>query len=168
MIRPIVRRRLTAAGAGLLLITGGSRSFGAAAAPAAQAGATFEACSLLTKAEVDAGTKLVAAAAVKGQTANMRSCTFGNPKDATSPILVLNVLVTASSADAKKAHAIAKSNAADVAPVAGLGDEAYFDKYLHTLRVVKGRYAVDLVLDSSAGGVTEAKALAAKALPRLP
>lgn len=44
----------------------------------------------------------------------------------------LNVLVAANAADAKKALAIAKSNAADAQPVAGLGEEAYWDKYLRT------------------------------------
>ena len=80
----------------------------------------------------------------------------------------LNVLVAANAADAKKALAIAKSNAADAQPVAGLGEEAYWDKYLRTLRIVRGRYQLDLVLDSDAGGLDAAKALAAKALSRLP
>jgi hypothetical protein len=61
-----------------------------------------------------------------------------------------------------------ESNAADVQPVATLGEEAYWDKYLRALRIVKGRYELDLELDAEAGGLDAAKALAVKALSRLP
>jgi hypothetical protein len=139
------------------------------AGPAPQAGVgTLDACSLLTRAEVQTATKKPVLAPAKSQIANMASCGFGDPKDATSKVVDLNVLVAANAADARRALAIAKSNAADVQPVAGLGDEGYWDKYLRTLRVVKGRYQLDLVLDSEAGGLETAKALAGKALARLP
>lgn len=131
-------------------------------------GGTLDACSLLTRAEVQTATKKPVLAPAKGQVANMASCGFGDPKDATSKVVDLNVLVAPNAADARRALAIAKSNAADVQPVAGLGDESYWDKYLRTLRVVKGRYQLDLVLDSEAGGLETAKALAGKALARLP
>jgi len=128
----------------------------------------LDACSLLTGADVQAATKRPVRPPAKSATANLATCTFDDPKDPTSKVVILNVLVAANAADAKKALAIAKSNAADVQPVAGLGEDAYWDKYLRTLRIVKGRYELDLVLDSEAGGVDAAKALAAKALSRLP
>ena len=134
-----------------------------------QAGvASFDACSLLTGADVQAATKRPVRPPVKSVIANLATCTFDDPKDPTSKVLNLNVLISANGADAKKALAIAKSNAADVQPVAGLGEDAYWDKYLRTLRIVKGRYELDLVMDSEAGGLDAARALAAKALSRLP
>jgi hypothetical protein len=140
-----------------------------ASAPPPQAGAgNLDACSLLTRAEVQTATKKSVLTPAKSQVANMASCGFGEPKDATSKVVDLNVVVAANAADARRALSIAKSNAADVQPVSGLGDEAYWDKFLRTLRVAKGRYQLDFVLDSDAGGVETAKTLAAKALSRLP
>src|SRR4029077_4289608 len=104
----------------------------------------------------------------KSVIANLATCTFDDPKDPTSKVLSRSVLIAANGADAKNPLAIAKSNAADVHPVAGLGEDAYWDKYLRTLRIVKGRYELDLVMDSEAGGLDAARALAAKALSRLP
>jgi hypothetical protein len=131
-------------------------------------GGSLDACSLLTGPDVQAATKRAVRPPAKSATANLATCTFDDPKDPTSKVLKLDVLVSANAADAKKALAIAKSNAADVQPVAGLGDDAYWDKYLRALRVVKGRYQLDLELDSEAGGLDAAKALAVKALSRLP
>jgi hypothetical protein len=144
-----------------------SRVAGASLPPQAGAG-SLDACSLLTAAEVQTVTKKPVLAPAKSQVANLASCAFGNPKNATSKVVDLNVLVATNAGDARKALSIAKSNAADVLPVPGLGDEAYWDKFLRTLRVAKGRYQLDLVLDSDAGGLDAAKTLAAKALPRLP
>ena len=129
---------------------------------------SFDACSLLTGADVQAATKRPVRPPAKSVIANLATCTFDDPKDPTSKVLNLNVLISVNGADAKKALAIAKSNAADVQPVAGLGEDAYWDKYLRTLRIVKGRYELDLVMDSEAGGLDAARALAAKALSRLP
>lgn len=139
------------------------------ALPPAQANAgNLDACSLLTRAEVQTATKKPVLAPAKSQVANVASCGFGDPKDATSKVVDLSVLVAANAVDARRALSIAKSNAADVQPITGLGDEAYWDKFLRTLRVAKGRYQLDLVLDSEAGGVETAKTLAAKVLSRLP
>ena len=147
--------------------TASGRSAAATGLVQAAAG-SLDACSLLTAADVQAGTKRPVRPPAKSATANLATCAFGDPKDPTSDVLNLNVLVAANAADAKKALAIAKSNAADVQPVAGLGEDAYWDKYLRTLRIVKGRYQLDVVLDSQAGGLDVAKTLAAKVLSRLP
>jgi hypothetical protein len=168
--RLITRRSMTAASvAYLLLIVATTRPALGGSAGLMQAGVGgVDACSLLTGADVQAATKRPVRPPAKSVTANLATCTFDDPKDPTSKVVNLNVLVSANAADAKKALAIAKSNAADVQPVAGLGEDAYWDKYLRTLRIVKGRYELDLVLDSEAGGLDAAKALAAKALARLP
>ena len=168
--RPITRRSMTAASlAYLLVIIATTRTAFGGSAGSMQAGVgSFDACSLLTGADVQAATKRPVRPPAKSVIANLATCTFDDPKDPTSKVLNLNVLISANGADAKKALAIAKSNAADVQPVAGLGEDAYWDKYLRTLRIVKGRYELDLVMDSEAGGLDAARALAAKALSRLP
>jgi hypothetical protein len=168
--RPITRRSMTAASlAYLLVIVATTRTAFGGSAGLMQAGVgSFDACSLLTGADVQAATKRPVRPPAKSVVANLATCTFDDPKDPTSKVLNLNVLISANGADAKKALAIAKSNAADVQPVAGLGEDAYWDKYLRTLRIVKGRYELDLVMDSEAGGLDAARALAAKALSRLP
>jgi hypothetical protein len=168
--RLITRRSMTAASvAYLLVIVATTRTAFGGSAGSMQAGVgSLDACSLLTGTEVQAATKRPARPPAKSVTANLATCTFDDPKDPTSKVVKLNVLVAANAADAKKVLAIAKSNAADVQSVAGLGDDAYWDKYLRALQIVKGRYQLDLVLDSEAGGLDAAKALAAKALSRLP
>jgi hypothetical protein len=173
MPNAIDRRNSTAALIACFLVTLATHAMTssrvASASLPSQAGAgSLDACSLLTAAEVQTATKKPVLVPAKSQVANLASCGFGDPKDVTSKVVDLNVLVATNAADARKALSIAKSNAADVLPVAGLGDEAYWDKFLRTLRVAKGRYQLDLVLDSAAGGLEAAKTLAAKALPRLP
>jgi NAD(P)H-hydrate repair Nnr-like enzyme with NAD(P)H-hydrate dehydratase domain len=168
--RLITRGKMTAASVAYLLVivaTTGTAFGGSAGSMQAGVG-SVDACSLLTAADVQAATKRPVRPPAKSVVANLATCTFDDPKDPTSQVVNLNVLVSANAADAKKALAIAKSNAADVQSVAGLGEDAYWDKYLRALRIVKGRYELDLVLDSEAGGLDAAKALAAKALSRLP
>ena len=156
----------------LVLIVASTRAASGGSADAVgavQAGVgSLDACSLLTGADVQAATKRPVRPPAKSVTANVATCAFGDPKDPTSEVVNLSVLVAANAADAKKALAIAKANAADVQPVAGFGEDAYWDKYLRTLRIVKGRYQLDIVLESQAGGLDVAKTLAAKALSRLP
>ena len=152
----------------LVIVATTATSFGGSAGSTQGGGGSLDACSLLTAADVQVAAKRPVRPPAKSAVANLMTCTFDDPKDPTTQVVNLNVLVAANAADAKKALAIAKSNAADVQPVAGLGEEAYWDKYLRTLRIVRGRYQLDLVLDSDAGGLEAAKALAAKALSRLP
>ena len=152
----------------LFIVATTQTAFGGSAGSMQARGGTLDVCSLLTAVEVQGATKRPVRPPAKSAVANLMTCTFDDPEDPTTQVVNLNVLVAANAADAKKALAIAKSNAADVQPVAGLGEEAYWDKYLRTLRVVRGRYQLDLVLDSEGGGLDAAKALAAKALSRLP
>jgi hypothetical protein len=166
--RPITRRSMTVASlAYLLVIVATTRTAFGGSAGLMQAGVgSFDACSLLTGADVQAATKRPVRPPQERyrESGDVRSMI----RRIRLKVLNLNVLISANGADAKKALAIAKSNAADVQQVAGLGEDAYWDKYLRTLRIVKGRYEVDLVMDSEAGGLDAARALAAKALSRLP
>jgi hypothetical protein len=166
--RLILRRSMTAVAYMLVIVATTQTAFGASAGSMQAGVGSLDACSLLTGADVQAATKRPVRPPAKSVTANLATCTFDDPKDPTSKVVNLSVLVAANAADAKKALAIAKSNAADVQPVASLGEDAYWDKYLRALRIVKGRYELDLVLDSEAGGLDAARALAAKALARLP
>jgi hypothetical protein len=170
--RLTTRRSMTAASVAYLLVivaTAPTTAFGASAGSMQAGGVgSLDACSLLTSADVQAATKRPVRPPAKSVIANLATCTFDDPKDPTSKVVNLSVLVSANAGDAKKAMVIAKSNAADVQPIAGLGEDAYWDRYLRALRIVKGRYELDLVLDSEAGGLDAARALAAKALSRLP
>ena len=135
--------------------------------PAAHAMQGLDACTLITKAEVDAATKHVVAPGAKETVANLSTCGFADPKLPVLKPVSLSVLATPTAADAKKAYEIAKSNAASVEAVAGVGEQAYWDKYLHTLRTTKGKYQVDLTVDGDFGGLVAAKLLLVKALTRL-
>jgi hypothetical protein len=55
-----------------------------------------------------------------------------------------------------------------VQPVAGLGDEAFWDGVLRTLRLVKGNVGVDVTIGSELGGLKTARTLAEKALAKFP
>ena len=102
----------------LMVIVATTRtSFGGPAGSMQAGTASLDACSLLTAVDVQAATKRPVRPPAKSATANLATCTFDDPKDPTSKVLNLNVLVSANAADAKKALAIAKSNAADVQPV---------------------------------------------------
>lgn len=72
-------------------------------------------------------------------------------------------------AKAKETYETNKKNAADAQPVAGIGEDAYWDKLVTTISVLRGRYEVKVYIKSDElGGVNVAKALAAKVLERLP
>jgi hypothetical protein len=138
------------------------------AGAASQGSSTLDPCALITKAEVEAATKMTVVAGVKSQVANLATCEFADPRTPATMLATLNVLVGTKPADATGAFEIAKSNAASVDAVAGVGERAYWDKYLRTLRATKGRYQIDLTLDSSAGGLDAAKTIVTKAASRLP
>jgi hypothetical protein len=142
-----------------------------AAAPAA---GQVKACALLTKAEVEAAIGRQVTAPLEEQVAQLSGCRFGDPE---APVMngrplfahvSVSALTFASPAAADDVFELGRRNAAAVQTVAGLGDEAFWDDILHTLWVRKGRYELELEVAKDLGGVTAAKALAAKALARLP
>jgi hypothetical protein len=103
------------------------------------------------------------------------SCVYGDSEDPAArmgaigtPALNLNVYVGATPEAAQGVLEIARTNAASVEPVVGLGDAAYWDKILRSLRVTRGPYQLDLTVASNAGGLEAVKTLAQHAVARLP
>jgi hypothetical protein len=140
---------------------------------AAPASAQTKACTLLTKAEVEAAIGRKVTAPLEEQLPQLSGCRFGDPD---APLMngrplfahfTVNVLTFDSPAAADQVFEMGKRNAAAAQAVTGLGDEAFWDDILHTLWVRKGKYELELDVPKDSGGVTAAKALAAKALARL-
>jgi hypothetical protein len=110
----------------------------------------------------------------KSDVAELSSCTYGNPQ---APVLngqPTDVLVTIAifngerPGQARETQEIARKNAAEVQPVSGVGDQAYWDGILRTLSVVKGNRGVDVNIASDLGGLKTARAIAEKILAKLP
>lgn len=155
-----------------------ARPAGASGQPA---GGLLDPCSLLTKAEVEAGVGRPVLAPQKEEAANLVICSYGDP---TAPVLqgrplsqILSISVFVGSdaqyhagavAQARDAFELGRKNAASVQPVHGLGDDAYWDQVFRTLNVLKGKYEVEVTVASDVGGIEVARALAAKVLPKLP
>jgi len=83
-------------------------------------------------------------------------------------LVTLGVFTGAQQSQAKGAFDIAKKNAADVDTVSGIGDEAFWDKYVRSLRVVKGNHLVDVSVGADLGDLKTARAIAERALAKLP
>lgn len=148
---------------------------------AAQPKAAFvpvDACTILTKAEVEGLVGRPALAGVKEQAANLVTCSYGDP-DApkiggrpASQVLTLAVFTGQEGAyaagpvaQAKDAYETARRGAASSKPVAGFGESAFWDETFKTLSGLKGRHVLSVETD---GGVETAKKVMAKALARLP
>lgn len=134
----------------------------------------IDACALLTQAEIQA---LIGRSAMKGQksdVAELSSCTYGNPQapvlngQPTDVLVKIAVFNGERPGQAKDAHEIARKNAAEVQPVTGLGEQAYWDGILRTLSVVKGNRGVGVNVGSDLGGLKTARAIAEKVLAKLP
>ena len=145
----------------------------ASASPATEStktDAAFNACALISKAEVEAA---VGAAVLDGepeQLANLSTCSYKDPASPIFTVAGLSVLVTSSDSDAQEVFDLAKRNAADVKEVDGLGDSAYWDGVLGTLQVVQGEYelSVDVASDEGTDQLSAAEDIARTALSRLP
>src|SRR5262245_60079394 len=91
----------------LVIVATARAASGGSTGAAKQTGAgSLDACSLLSAADVQASTKQPVRQPAKSVTANLATCAFGDPKDPTSEVVKLNVLVAANAADAKQALAI--------------------------------------------------------------
>jgi len=175
---------------GLLLTAGcGSSDSGTESAepasPAAekQPAAPFvpvDACSLLTKSEVEALAGKPVMEPRKETLANLVTCSYGDPDApqidgrAISQIVTIAVFTGQEGAyyagpvaQAKDAYEMGRKNAASDEPVSGLGEGAYWDKLLRTLNAYKGKYWVSATVEA-AGGIELAKKLTSQALDRLP
>jgi hypothetical protein len=157
----------------------------AAPAPGAekQAAAPFvpvDACSLLSKMEVEAVAGKPVMEPQKEEAANLVTCSFGDPDSpqvngrATYQVVSIAVFTgeegayyAGPAAQAKDTYEIGRKNAASDEPVNDLGEGAYWDKLLRTLNVFKGKYYVSTSVGADAG-LEQAKKLTIQALGRLP
>jgi hypothetical protein len=139
--------------------------------PATQAAPEqLDACSLLTKAEVEAAVGRAVKNPVGDTTANVFGCNYGDPRDPAGldKVVAVGVLAGNDAAAARQVLETARSNAAHAEPVAGLGDMAFWDDAPRFLQVAKGRYELSLYLSHDAGGRDTARKLAGLLLARLP
>jgi len=134
----------------------------------------LDVCSLVSRADVEAATARAAREPQRENAANLYTCTYG---DATQPLLggksidplaSVAVFVGDTPAAAKWVLDLARTNAASVQPVTGIGPDAFWDDPTRIVRTIKGRYMVDIGVAADAGGLAAAKALAMKVLAKLP
>jgi hypothetical protein len=141
----------------------------------------LDACTLLTKAEVEALAGKPVMDGRKEEAGPLVACIFGDPTAPkvggrpVSQVLTLSVMTgqegayyAGATAQVKDAHEMARKNAAAAETVAGFGDAAYWDKILRKLSFVKGKYLVDVNVQSGDDRLALAKAVATKALEKLP
>lgn len=158
-----------------------------ASSPAGKASAStapfvpLDACSLLTRADVEAIAGKTVLDGRKEEVANLVSCSFGDPSApqvggrSLGQVLTLSVMTgqegtyyAGAVAQAKDAYLTARKNAGSVEAISGLGEDAYWDNVLHKLSFVKGRYLVDVDVESEGDSRKVARAAATKTLERLP
>jgi hypothetical protein len=149
----------------------------AAAAPAITAQSQpvpLDACSLMSRADVEAATARSAREPQRDNAANLYTCTYGDAKQplvngkSIDPLASVGVFVGDTPAAAKWVLDLARKNAASVQPVTGIGPDAFWDDATRGVRTVKGRYMVDVDIAADAGGLAAAKALTMKVLAKLP
>jgi len=152
----------------------GQRASSASApAKATSPAAIVDTCGLFTQAEVEAMLRRPVLAGEKDQAATLTTCSYGNPATPvvngkpTDVLLVLSVLTDELPNQSKGVFEIAKSNAAEVQMVSGLGEQAFWDNVVRVLRVVKGNHLVEASLGSNLGGLDTARAIMEKMLAKL-
>ncbi len=136
------------------------------------------ACSLFTKAEIEAATGRPVRDPAEEALANLSTCSFGDPK---SPLvagrsLTKTVALSVVSGDdgyfegpvAQTAalYEMAAKNAGEIQEVSGLGDKAHWAS--STLRVLRGAYMVEVEVDAGDSSRKIAEQLARTAIDRLP
>jgi hypothetical protein len=139
-----------------------------------------DACSLLTRADVEALANKPAEDPRKETLANLVTCTYGDPKAPKAGTRRLSNVASVAvftgqegayyagpAAQAKDAYETARKNAASNEAVSGLGESAWWDKTFRTLSVYTKKYFVSVTVDDDAG-LEGAKKLMGKALSRLP
>ncbi len=129
------------------------------------------ACSLFTKAEIEGALGQPVSEGRQEEMAELSTCQYDTvPGPDTPPggLLTVGIFTGTRPGQAKGVYDIAKSNAAKVEEVSGVGDEAYWDDILKTMRVVKADYQIDISFGMGAGGLQVARSLAEKTLAKLP
>jgi hypothetical protein len=141
----------------------------------------LDACALLAKADIEAVVGKKVMDGRKEEAGPLVTCAFGDPTAPTidgrpvSQVVTLSVMTGQEGtyaggavAQAKDAHEMARKNAASAEPVPGLGEGAYWDKILRKLSFVKGKHLVDIDVESDGDPLAVAKAVATKALNKIP
>ena len=139
---------------------------------APSSGATLNACSLLTKQEVEAAIAkpVLDPQPDKVSVPQAAGCTFGDPEAPLFGLVGISVISGPDVSAAKFSYELGKGNAGSAQTVTGLGDDAYWAEALNDLGVLKGKY--DITIGVTAGAKQDrqsiAKGLASKAISRLP
>ena len=137
---------------------------------------------VLTKDEVEAAVGRSVLAPLQQEDAAIASCDYRDPvatANGNSHLIYrtvgVRVLVGGGSdygpdavAKAKSAYATGKKDAAEPQSVAAIGEDAYWDRFISTLSVLRGRYELKIAVKADSGALDIAKTLAVKALDRLP
>lgn len=140
-----------------------------------------DACTLLSKAEVEHLTGSSVLEPVSESLPPTLTCYYGAPG---SPILKnrpLDSLATISitsgvegeyfagpDAQAKDAFAMIKDGAAEPESVDGIGDDAFWDATFKSLHVLRGKFVIDITVSSETAGLETGKAIAQIVVGRLP
>jgi len=148
---------------------------------ASQTETLIDACSLLTKEEVEQSTGRQVLEPMKDNVANLATCYFGNLE---SPIIhnrPIDTIVTVSLmvgiegqyyaggvAQVRDTYEMARKNASSAQIVKNIGEAAYWDDDWKNLKVLRGKYLLEITVSSVAGGIDMAKDIAMKILTRLP
>lgn len=142
----------------------------ASTSPAQAPAGAIDACSLVTKAEVEAAAGVTVSDPKAETVANLSTCSFDDPAPPNFSVVDVSVLAGILDGDAQEVFDTAKKNGNDPQTVAGLGDDAFWDDVLGTLNVVKDNYLVGVDVASLDDGdrLTVAKTVAGNALGRLP
>jgi hypothetical protein len=143
----------------------------AAESPTSDAPASVEldACELVTQDEVETAIGTAVVAGEPEQAANLYTCSYSDPEAPIFGLAGVAVFVADNEDDAREIYDLAKSNAAEVQEVTGVGEEAYWDAILNTMQVVEGRYELSIDVSSDIEDqLAAATAIAQTTLGRLP
>ncbi|MBI2953355.1 MAG: hypothetical protein HYY30_03510 [Chloroflexi bacterium] len=132
--------------------------------------AALDACSLLTREEVEAviGKKVDPVKTTSGD-ATLIGCSYQDPARKPQWFVGLTILAT-TPGQAKGTYEMQKTAAVDKKTIGGLGDDAYWNETFDTLGVLKDEYDISLALtaDATNDNSKAAQALALRVLDRLP
>lgn len=143
----------------------------AASTPVATSAAEgVDACALVTKADIEAAIGAPVLDGEAEQAANLYTCSYNDPAFANISIAGVAVFVELREGEAQEIYELAKSNAAEVQEVDGIGDEAYWDDTLNTMQILSGKYelGIDVASEEGRDQVAAAKTIGAKAIAALP
>ncbi|MBI5284530.1 MAG: DUF3558 family protein [Chloroflexi bacterium] len=136
---------------------------------AAASSSTLDACTLVTKAQIESAVGATVLDPKPEQVANLSSCSFDDPTSPIFSVVTVSVLTGARDGDAREIFDLAKKNGNDPQAVAGLGEDAFWDDVLSDLNIVQGKYEITIdVPGDSADPLSVAKEIAGKVLAKLP